>query len=533
MNAPSLAAQRHPVCALPVIARRRLLWIALGWVVVAVLEATAYTVLARAFVHHDGPIWVLACAATAIATTVLVQRAGFFSGARLAGDLYAALGAALARAKLSWFTDAQRTRITLLAGQGIPGFMSVPAHQLQAFLHTPLLPLLLLPGVALLAGTSMAVLAIALLALSLGIQFLAQHALSRADARRHATAQASAQATLELVNHLELLRTAAGPQRATGRIEQRWYEQEHTLAATNRAAALATLISSLASVLPLAGMAAGATLLGVDSPSHLLALLLLTARAAAPLDELAQAGLRVNDVLASLRNYRQTISAPALLEPAPHTAEQPANHHITVQQLSHAPVLHNVNADISPGSRVLISGPSGSGKSTLLELMMRFDDPQQGRITLGGVALHQMRYSDLIEHLAYVPQQPVVFTGTLLDNIRLGCPQATKVEAEVAARHAALGQVIDRSPQGLHQSVGHQGAALSGGERQRVALARALLKTAPILLLDEATCALDETTEREVAGYIRTLSATVIVVTHRDAAIWQPTHHINLRGACP
>jgi len=533
MNAAPLAAPGHPIPALPVTARRRLLWIALGWVVVAVLEAAAYTVLALAIAHHHAPIWVLVCAATAIVATVLVQRAGFFSGARLAGDLYAALGAALARAKLSWFTDAQRARIALLAGQGIPGFMSIPAHQLQAFLHTPLLPLLLLPGMALLAGIHMAVFATALLALSLVVQFLAQRALSRADSRRHTTEQASAQATLELVNHLELLRTAAGAQRAAARIEQRWYEQEQTLAATNRAAALATLISSLASVLPLAGMAAGATLLGAGSPSHLLALLLLTARAASPLDELAQAGLRVNDVRASLRNYRQTISAPALLEPAPHTAGQPAHHHIAIQQLNHALVLHNINADIPPGSRVLISGPSGSGKSTLLELMMRFDDPQQGCITLGGVALHQIRYGDLTKHIAYVPQHPVVFTGTLLDNIRLGCPQATEMEVEAAARHAALGQIIDRSPQGLHQSVGHQGAALSGGERQRVALSRTLLKNASILLLDEATSALDEATERAVAEHIRTLPATVIVVTHRDAAIWQPTHHINLRGACP
>jgi len=522
--------QAQSASAVPAAARRRLRWIALGWAGVAVLEAAAYTVLALAIAHHYAPAWVLTCAAITIVATVLVQRAGFFSGARLAGDLYAALGVALARAKLSWFTDAQRARIATLASQGIPGFMRVPAHQLQTFLHAPLLPLLLLPGIALLAGAGMAALAAVLLALSLGAQFLAQRALSRVDAQRNAAEQAAAQATLELTNHLELLRTAAGPQRAVARIKQRWREQEQALAATNRAAALATSISTLASVLPLAGMAASTTLWGVDSPTHLLALLALTARAAAPLGELALAGLHVNDLRASLHDYRQTTNAPTLPEPAPHATEQAEDHHIAIQQLGHAPALHNVNADVPPGSRVLLTGPSGSGKSTLLELMLRFDDPQQGRIILGGVALRQMRYDDLTKHVAYVPQHPVIFTGTLLDNIRLGRPQATDAEVEVAARQARLEQVITRAPQGLRQSVGHQGAALSGGERQRVALARALLKGAPILILDEATSALDEATEREIADHIRTLPATVIVVTHRETAFWHPTHRIALTG---
>lgn len=130
-----------------------------------------------------------------------------------------------------------------------------------------------------------------------------------------------------------------------------------------------------------------------------------------------------------------------------------------------------------------------------------------------------MKYEDLVSNIAYVTQEPILFTGTLAENIRLGKPDATDDEIEKAARDAALGAMIDRSSEGINQSVGKQGTALSGGERQRVAIARALLKNAPILILDEATSALDEETEQEIVTTIRTLSSTVIFVTHRDSAI--------------
>jgi len=207
--------------ALPLPAHRRLWRIGFGWVIVAALEAAAYTVLALAIAHHHTAGPVLLAAAVAVLATVLVTRAGFFSGARLAGDLYAALGQALARARLSWFTDAHRAQVALMAGRGIPGFMGIPAHQLQTFLHAPLMPLFLLVGMAWLAGLGAAGVAAGLLMLSLLAQVLAQRALARADAGRHAADQGAAQATLEFVDHLELLRTAAGPQRALERIEHR------------------------------------------------------------------------------------------------------------------------------------------------------------------------------------------------------------------------------------------------------------------------------------------------------------------------
>lgn len=511
-------------------ARRRLIAIGLGWGSVALLEAIAYIVLALAIARHQPPGLVLACAIVTLLVTVLVTRAGYYSGARLAGDLYAALGEALQRTRLSWFSDDNRALLVSVAGRGIPGLMSVPAHQLQTFLLAPLLPLFLLVGIALLAGPRATLLVAALLLISLAAQYFAQRALSRADGLRHQAELAATQATLELTDHLELLRSA-DPAHALERLEHAWSAQEAALARTNRAAAPATCISSLASLLPLAGVVLLLALQGFDDPASALALLLLTARAAAPLDELALAGIGLNQLRDTLRDYRGASAAPRLAEPASEHARQPADNRLVLRQVGHPPVLRGLDADIDEGARVVISGRTGSGKSTLLGLLMRFDDPAEGQISLGGVPLDGMRYEDLAARIGYVPQEPVIFSGTLAENIGLGRPGASAGDIERAARLAALDAVIERSPDGLGQHLGHQGNALSGGERQRVALARALLKRAPILILDEATAALDASTEAEIAANLRDLPATLIIVTHRDPQVWQPTQRIDLHGA--
>ncbi|SHG14374.1 ABC transporter ATP-binding protein [Vibrio gazogenes] len=512
----------------PLHAKRRLIWISLSWCLVAALEAMAYTVLAQAITHQQSPVWVLLTACVAILMTILTTRAGFFCGVRLSGDLFETLGQAIARAKLSWLTDTRRAQLAMLASQGIPGFMSVPAHQIQTFLHAPLLPLFLVCGIAWLSGPAVALLTAGTLALSLFLQFKAQMALIESDKTRHTANIGTANATIEFVDHLELLRTTAGPTRAIGRIEQQWQTQEQVLANTNRAAAKATLLSAVAKFLPLACISAYLTITTISTPIMTLALLVLVTRAAAPLGELALAGLGINQLRAAVNDYLQSTLVPTLPEPEATQALVPDGHHLSLKNICQPPVLNQISAEIEPGAHVIISGPSGSGKSTLLELLIRFDDPQSGAITFGGVPLHQMRYAELTSHIAYVAQDPVVFTGTLAENIRLGRAGASRADVEIAARHAMLGHVIDRSPDGIDQPVGHQGSALSGGERQRIVIARALLKAAPVLILDEATAALDEETERQIAAYVSTLPATLIIVTHRDPTIWQPTKIITL-----
>lgn len=521
------AIKRSSLFALPAVARRRLIIVGLGWLLVAALEALAYTVLALSIVNHWQPKWVLISAGAAVLTTTLVNRTGFLSGIRLAGDLFAQLGLSLSQAKLSWFTSEHRAQVTTLAGQGIPGLMSIPAHQIQGLLHAPGIPLFLVIGIYAIAGTNIALVAALLLILSLTAQCLSQRVLIRADSKRHETEAQTSEATLELVDHLELLRTSAGPVRAIENIEQRWSNQEKALVNTNRAAAFAVFISTLASVLPISGMASYLIYTGDNSGTMILALLVIIGRAAAPLGELATTGLSINNLRDALNNYKKATTPPTLASPEKAKAVT-ENFHIAINEVTHASVLNQISLDVPAGNRVLITGPSGSGKSTLLELLMRFDDPDKGQIHLGGNTLSDIHYDELTSHIAYVAQDPIVFTGSLADNIRIGSPQATESEIETIARKSALGPMIDRSPDGIHQEVGQQGKALSGGERQRVAIARALIKNAPILILDEATSALDEATEQEVVKSILALSSTVLLVTHRNSDIWKPMQTLSL-----
>ena len=521
------AGNKHSLFeTIPAATRPRLIAVSIGWILVAVLEACAYTILALAIVNQQSPLWVVISAAIAIVITVLVTRNGFLTGVRLAGDLFAALGRSLSSAKLSWFNDQRRAVISKTAGQEIPNFMSIPAHQLQTFLHAPCLPLFICIGLAFVAGTGIMLAALAMILLSLLLQVWAQYALNKTDAQRHQTELDSTTATIELVEHLTLLRTAAGSAHALDTIRQRWSTQENLLSKINCSAASATLIATLANVLPMAGMAVYCILSAQNDEYLILAVLLLMGRAGAPLSALATAGLSINDLISSLRHFQQLTHPPVL--PETEETRTPKHAQLSLHNLNCITGSTTINQDIPEGARLHVAGVSGSGKSTLLQLCLRFDDPAMGEIRLDGIPLPQLSYQTLTDNMAYVAQNPIIFTGTLADNIRIGRFDASDAEIEAIARQCMLGTVIDRTDEGIHQHVGQQGSALSGGEQQRVAIARALIKHAPILILDEATSALDESTEQQLIDTILSQSCTLIFVSHRSAAPWQPTLTLDL-----
>lgn len=507
-------------------ARRKLTIISGGWALVALIEALAYTVLGFSIANRQPPLAVIAAAAVAITATVLVSRGGYLTGAGLAVQLYQTLGEAFARAKLAWFTETNRAFTGTVAGSTIPFLMSVPAHQLQTLIVAPLLPLFVVVGMWIVADIGIAGGVALLLVVSFVIQFFAQRTLADADAGRAGEEASANDASYEFLDHLELLRTALGSADAVSRTAQHWEGQRAALRHTNRATMQAMLLSTLIGAVPTAGVLLLLVLTGTYDAPMMLAIIVLTLRAAAPLEALAIAGLAINDLRNAADQIRAIREVPVLPEPA--SAGDINGHSIEIRNVTHAPSLQNVSVSIPEGSTVSVQGPTGSGKSTLLSLLMRFDDPDMGSITIGGADLRDLHYDQIAAQIAYVPQNPDVFSGTLADNIRIGNPEASDAEVIEAARQAALETVIAQDLEGIQQQVGHRGNALSGGERQRVAIARALLRDSPILILDEATSALDIATERHIAQALSARPSTVILVTHRDNEIWSPSGEVNL-----
>ena len=183
--------------------------------------------------------------------------------------------------------------------------------------------------------------------------------------------------------------------------------------------------------------------------------------------------------------------------------------------------LDGVSLTIAPGETVAVVGPSGAGKSTVFQLLLRFFDPETGRILLDGVDLRDMNRDSFRKHFALVPQDSVIFAGSARENIRFGRPEANDAEVEAAALAAAAHDFITALPQGYDTFLGERGVMLSGGQRQRIAIARAILRDARVLLLDEATSALDAESERLVQRAVERLSQgrTVLVVAHRLATV--------------
>ncbi|MBN8920999.1 MAG: ATP-binding cassette domain-containing protein, partial [Rhizobiales bacterium] len=228
--------------------------------------------------------------------------------------------------------------------------------------------------------------------------------------------------------------------------------------------------------------------------------------------------------LFELIHVRPTLTTPA--NPVPLTA--PARGAVAFEHVRFsypmrpdAAVLDDVSFDIAAGERVAVVGPSGAGKSTIFHLLLRFYDPLAGTIRYDGVALDRLDPHALRRHMAIVPQDVVVFSGTIAENIRFGRPEASEAELRRAIEDAQLAVFVDGLPQGLDTPIGERGVTLSGGQRQRIAIARAILRDAPLLLLDEATSALDAESETAVQAALERLmqGRTTIVIAHRLATV--------------
>ena len=237
-----------------------------------------------------------------------------------------------------------------------------------------------------------------------------------------------------------------------------------------------------------------------------------------------QAAAGAAERISELLDVVPTISSP--LHPA--RLKLPSHGEVKFEQVNFAyparldsPVLKNVSFAAQPGQVVAIVGASGAGKTTLYSLLQRFQDPQSGVITLDGIDISTLELAELRGQMASVPQDAVIFSGTVADNIRLGRPEASMADVIVAAEAARVSEFVERLPEKYDAMLGERGITLSGGQKQRLAIARAILRNAPVLLLDEATSALDAESEALIQEALEeiTQGRTTFVIAHRLATV--------------
>ena len=229
---------------------------------------------------------------------------------------------------------------------------------------------------------------------------------------------------------------------------------------------------------------------------------------------------RISELLAE----RASIADPAQPESLPRPTQGAlAFEHVEFHYPTRpdTPALHDFSLRIQPGQTVALVGPSGAGKSTVFNLLLRFHDPQCGRITLDGVDLRALKLDELRGALALVPQETVIFGASAADNIRFGRVDASDGDVLAAARDAEAYGFLSDQPQGFDTQLGERGVRLSGGQRQRIAIARAILKDAPVLLLDEATSSLDAQSEAAIQAALERAGRgrTTLVIAHRLATV--------------
>ncbi|MFC4072281.1 ABC transporter ATP-binding protein [Actinoplanes subglobosus] len=500
--------------------------------------------------------WLAGFAAAVVVYGLLRYRsdlAGMRVGTTMLRGMYHRLGRHMARLPIGWFTGARVGEVSAMAGRGLLAAMGVAAHLMAPFVAACVTPMTIVL-VIIVYDWRLGLVALLAAPMVMAVHLVTARSAAAADAAHAARADEAAARTIEYLHDQPVLRAAgrdgsAPLDQALRAVERA--SRRRTLSVLPGSVGLTvtvqivfTAVLALAAYVavsgdfgiglgPLGAIGSGAAdgsggdeaggFVGAGTVAELLAILILTARAADPLLSLTDIGGKLRAARNELDRLDNLLHTPLLAEPA-HPI-RPARHDVEFDTVTAVDgrriVLDSLSLTVPQGQRLAIVGPSGAGKSTLLRLLARFADVDSGAIRIGGVDVRDIATTDLMARIAFVFQDVYLFDGTIEENVRLGRPAATDDELRSAATAARLDEVVDRLPAGWSTIVGEGGALLSGGERQRVSIARALLKDAPIVLLDEVTSALDIDNESAVHDGIERLMAdrTVIMVAHREQTV--------------
>ncbi|MCA1221853.1 ABC transporter ATP-binding protein [Streptomyces sp. 8L] len=458
---------------------------------------------------------------------------GFTVGSRLSRVLHRRMADQALRLPLGWFTAGRTAEFSRLAGQNVIQVMSTPAHLLRPFITS-----LLTPATLVIATFFFDVRTAVVLLVCAPVLFAVQHAstslMRRLDLGRDAAIGESADRVLEYTRNQPVLR-------AFGRTTEGYGALDDALAAEARAdrrliaRGLPGLVSfAFATRLVFALLLALGVSWQLDGSltvPTLLALLVLLVRLIDSVSSAAESGAGMRIARNTLERLGAVLDEPPFPQPAEPKTPRDASVEFsgacfryddgTAGTDSARPVLNDVTFRLPERSMTALVGPSGAGKTTVAALIARFRDTTEGTVRIGGVDVREIAADDLAAHVSLVFQDVYLFDGTIEENVRIAVPDATPGALAEAAALSGLDRVIAELPDGWDTTVGEGGDRLSGGQRQRVSIARALLKDAPILVLDEATAALDQENETLFAETVRALAdrKTLLVIAHRLSTV--------------
>jgi ATP-binding cassette subfamily B protein len=462
-----------------------------------------------------------------------VERAGMNVGVALLQSARHRIGDHVATLPVGWFNPENTARLSHVISQGMMEVAQLPAHLFTPVIGGLVAPVIMVAALLVLHWP-MGLIALIALPVLAGIFWLAARLGTDADEAFHSHSAATSQRMVEFAQAQSVLRAFNGGGASTRFLEQAIDRQRNSASQLIYTSAISIVLNAWVVQAAFAAlMIAAAVWLGSLSDNGMplqdviavVVSLMLVNRFIDPLLDVANYGEALRGARSQLNAVRDIFAIKPLPEPIRPKRPQDASvsmHNVAFRYSDdQSDVLCGVNLHIAPGTMTALVGSSGSGKTTLIRLISRFFDVSRGSVEIGGVDVREISDSGLSEHISQIFQDTYLFQGSIADNIRLGKPNASDGEVMEAARLSGAAEIIERLPQGLNTAVGEGGARLSGGERQRISIARALIKDAPILLVDEATAALDAENQAAIADTLARLRGlrTLIVIAHQLSTV--------------
>jgi ATP-binding cassette subfamily B protein len=463
-----------------------------------------------------------------------VEKAGVAVGVAILRSARQRVGDHVARLPVGWFTPGNTARLSHVLTQGMMALAQLPAHVLTPVISGAVTPLVIVVALFMLHAP-LGLIALAGLPVMAGVSLAAARLGRHAEQAYHRHFAQTSQRMVEFAQAQSVLRAFNGAGGGTRLLEQTMAQQSRSATrliyrSTASAVLNAWTVQVIFAVLLVAAMLWLQAAPDMATAIAAVVALLLVNRFVDPLLDVASYGEVLRGVRGQLGAVGEILAAEPLPEPLRPQAPRDASVELRDVGFHYAAgepaVLQGVSLRIAPWSMTALIGASGSGKTTLARLIARFFDVQQGSVLVGGVDVREMSSEQLAAQISQIFQDSALFAGSIADNIRLGRPGASEAEVLQAAHQAGVAEIITRLPQGIDTPVGEGGARLSGGERQRVAIARALIKRAPILLVDEATAALDAENQAVIAQALARLrgQCTLIVIAHQLSTVAMADH---------